>query len=165
MQCFGCRRLISQYFSEFLLSESLSNAKNTGLVKHKARCCPISLHDYCHWHLGTAPRARGCSKSRGGKAQLLTWQLWRKHRGGNFLHLLQLLSSICLQIQTESFVGRTGCHLLYFSKHLLYSSAYRTILFCTRWEWMSWALDMTAAWMFSCKHKNSTRWGGWIDTQ
>lgn len=89
LQSFGCRRLISQYFC-CLKAWAMQNPHT---CKNKARCCPAPLHDYCHWLLGTAPRARGCSRSRGGKAQLLTWELWKKHRGGNFLHLLQLLLS------------------------------------------------------------------------
>lgn len=32
-------------------------------------------------------------------------------------------------------------------------------------NWMSWALNMTRAWMFSCKHKNSTQQRRWIDIQ
>lgn len=42
------------------------------------------------------------------------------------------LSSVRLQTQTESLVGRTGCHLLYSSKYLLYSNTYQTVSSCAR---------------------------------
>lgn len=76
---------------------------------------------------------------------------------------MESLSSVCLLIQTESLVGRTGCHLLYSSKYWLDSNAYQSISSHHRWTGGTyWALDMATVWKFSCERENSAQRGTWI---